>query len=149
MEPVQGQKEILLAEDNQVDVQIVRRCLRNVTFPYHLSMVGDGEAALAFLQRQEPYTAAPRPSLILLDIYLLKKTGWEVLAWVRATPALANIPVVMLTGLLAPFDEQERDRLHPTRCLEKPTTVEEFRALTEIIEEVISRNNPAARLQAS
>jgi CheY-like chemotaxis protein len=136
------QVEILLAEDNPVDVQILQRCLRDVTFPYHLRVVDDGEAALAFLQQQDPYTEAPRPDLILLDIYLLKKSGWEILEWLRVTPYSTTIPVVMLSGILAPFDEQERDRLHPTRCLVKPTTIEEFRDLTAILEEVMSQNAP-------
>jgi two-component system, chemotaxis family, response regulator Rcp1 len=141
MEAAAGQIEIFLAEDSLVDVQILQRYLQDVAFPYHLSVVRDGEAALASLERQAPYTAAPRPDLILLDIYLPKKSGWEVLEWLRATPALATIPVVMLTGILAPSDEQERDRLQPAHCLVKPTAVEEYRDLVKILEEVMSQHN--------
>src|SRR2546425_2098220 len=112
--------EIFLVEDNLVDVQILQRCLRDVTFPHHLSVVNDGEAALAFLQRHAPYTEAPTPDLILLDIYLLRKSGWEILQWLKATSSLATIPVVMLTGVVSPLDAQIRDRLQPTLCLEKP-----------------------------
>ncbi|HEV8716842.1 MAG TPA: response regulator [Candidatus Binatia bacterium] len=132
--------EILLAEDSLVDVQILQRYRQDVPFPYHLSVVSDGEAALAFLKRHAPYTAAPRPDLILLDIYMPQKSGWEVLEWLRATPAVATIPVVMLTGILAPFDEQERDRLQPAHCLVKPTAVEEYRDLVKVFEEVMSQN---------
>src|SRR5882724_9157550 len=63
------------------------------------------------------------------SIYLPQKSGWEVLEWVKATPSLSNIPVVMLTGTLSPFDEKERDCLQPTRCLLKPTTVKGYRDL--------------------
>jgi two-component system, chemotaxis family, response regulator Rcp1 len=134
-----GRIEILLVEDNLVDVQILHRCLRHVTFPYHLSVVNDAEAALAFLQRHAPYTEAPTPDLILLDIYLFGKSGWDILRWLKAAPALAPLPVVMLTGMLSSLDAQLRDRLEPTLCLEKPITVEGARDLTAILEEVVSQ----------
>jgi CheY-like chemotaxis protein len=134
--PNKEQKEIFLAEDNLVYVDILQKRLRDVPFPYHLSIVSDGEAAVAFLERRAPYTQAPTPDLILLDIHLLKKSGWEILTWLRATPALATIPVVMLTVSLSPFDEQERDRLQPTRCLVKPATGEEYRDLVKVFEEL-------------
>jgi hypothetical protein len=44
-------REILLVEDNPVDVLILQKYLQNLAFPYHLSVVSDGEAGLAFLQR--------------------------------------------------------------------------------------------------
>ena len=137
------QAEIFLVEDNPVDVQLLHRCLRHATFPYHLSVVNDAEAALAFLQRHAPYTEAPTPDLILLDIYLLGKSGWDILQWLKATPALAPLPVVMLTGVLSSLDAQLRDHLQPTLCLEKPLTVEGARDLTAILEELIRQNTSA------
>ena len=136
VESIDGPVQILLAEDNLAYADILQRRLQDSPFPYQLSLVTDGEAALAFLERHAPYTQAPTPDLILLDIHLLRKSGWEVLAWLRARPALAPIPVVMLTAALSPFDEQERDRLHPTRCLLKPATGEGYRDLLKILDEV-------------
>jgi len=132
--------EILLAEDSRVDVQVLQRCLRAVPFPYHLTVVSDGEAALAFLQRHAPYTVAPTPGLILLDVHLSKKSGWDVLRWVRAQAALSHIPVVMLTGAFAPFYQEQRDKLRPTLCLPKPPTVEEYRALVQVCQELVSQH---------
>ena len=144
MEPIDGPVQILLAEDNLAYADILQRRLRESPFPYQLSLVTDGEAALAFLERHAPYTQAPTPDLILLDIHLLRKSGWEVLAWLRATSALATIPVVMLTAHFSPFDEQERDRLQPTRCLVKPATGEEYGALLKILAEVMRQNTARA-----
>jgi two-component system, chemotaxis family, response regulator Rcp1 len=138
VKPNKEEREILLAEDNLLYADILQRRLREFPFPSHLSLVTDGEAALAFLEHRPPYTQAPTPNLILLDIHLLRKSGWEVLAWLRAAPALAAIPVVMLSASLSPFDEQERDRLHPTWCLLKPAAGEQFRDLGNVLAEVMS-----------
>ena len=62
----------------------------------------------------------------------------------RTTPAF-TMPVVMLTASLSPFDEQERARLHPTRCLVKPGTVEEYRNLREVIQEVLSQHTSSIK----
>ena len=133
--------EMLLVEDNPPDVKLLEECLREAKFPYHLSVVNDGEAALAFLQRHAPYTEAPRPALMLLDIHLPKQSGWEVLAWVRATPSLTSIPVVILTGVFSPFDEERIEQLQPTRCLVKPREMEDFLRVGQAIEKVISQHN--------
>ena len=57
--------EMLLVEDNPPDVKLLEECLREAKFPYHLSVINDGEAALAFLQRHAPYmerAVARRPA---------------------------------------------------------------------------------------
>jgi CheY-like chemotaxis protein len=146
--PAERRAEILLVEDNRGDARLLAECLRALTFPYHLTLLTDGEAALAFLQHHAPYTAAPTPDLILLDIHPLKTSGWEVLEWLRTAPALASIPVVMWGGTLSPFDEQERDRLQPNRCLVKPTTLEGYQRLAELIEKIISQHTSAVRLSS-
>lgn len=129
---------ILLVEDNLPYRELLQRRLRALSFPYALSTVGDGEAALAFLRRQALYEGAPRPDLILLDVHLPQKSGWEVLAWLRATSGLATIPVVMLTGALSSQDEQGRARLQSACCVVKPATVEEYHELVKILEELMS-----------
>ena len=144
MEPTAGQIKIFLAEDNLADAKLLQEYLTDLKFPYHVSLVSDGEAALAFLEQRAPYLEAPVPDLILLDIHLLKKSGWEILEWAKAIPALATIPIVILAGILSPSDEKERDRLQPTRCLLKPDTVEGYRDLVKVFAEVISHNTSAA-----
>jgi len=144
MEPTAGQIKIFLAEDNLADVKLLQEYLTDLKFPYHVSLVSDGEAALAFLEQRAPYLEAPVPDLILLDMHLLKKSGWEILEWAKAIPALATIPIVILAGILSPSDEQERDRLQPTRCLLKPDTVEGYRDWVKVCAEVISHNTSAA-----
>jgi two-component system, chemotaxis family, response regulator Rcp1 len=141
-DPAQRRRELLLVDDNPADTRLLAECLRAVTFPYHLHILTDSEAALAFLQRHAPYSTAPTPDLILLDIHPLKTSGWVVLEWLRTTPALAHIPVVMWGTILSPFDEQERDHLQPTRCLAKPTTLEGYERLAELIATLVAQSEP-------
>jgi len=136
-DPDPRQKELLLVDDNRGDARLLAECLRTLPFPYYLSIVTDGDSTLAFLQHQVPYTQAPTPDLILLDIHPLKRSGWEVLEWLRTQPALAPIPIVMWGGRIAPFDEHERERLHPTECLTKPETFEGYQRLAELIAKLL------------
>jgi CheY-like chemotaxis protein len=144
MEPPERQRALLLVDDNHGDARLLAECLRTLPFPHSLSIITDGDAALAFLQRRAPYAAASTPDLVLLDIHPLKRSGWEVLEWLRTQPALAPIPVVMWGGRIGPFDERERDRLQPTRCLTKPETFDGYKHLAALIEKLLSRQDAEA-----
>ena len=138
-DPSQRQRALLLVDDNPGDARLLAESLRTLPFPYYLSIVTDGDSALAFLQHQAPYTQAPTPDLILLDIHPLKRSGWEVLEWLRRQPALASIPVVMWGGTLGPVDEHERKRLRPTQCLMKPESFEGYRHIADLIAKLLAQ----------
>lgn len=95
---------VLLVEDNEADVRLTREALREAGEEVRLSTVADGEQALAYLRRQDGFTEVPRPDLVLLDLNLPRKNGLEVLKELRADPALASIPVIMLTSSSARGD---------------------------------------------
>ena len=65
--------EILLIEDNAGDARLAREALLDAKVRNHLTWMPDGVEALAFLRREGPHTAAPRPDLILLDLNLPRK----------------------------------------------------------------------------
>ena len=89
--------EILLVEDNEDDIVLEQEALAEAKLVNLMSVVRDGEEAMAFLRRQGQYQNAQIPGLILLDINMPKKNGFEVLHELKADPALMHIPVVMLT----------------------------------------------------
>ena len=89
--------EILLVEDNEDDILLEQEALADAKLVNLMSVVRDGEEALAYLRRQGAYQNARVPGLILLDINMPKKNGFEVLNEIKADPALMHIPVVMLT----------------------------------------------------
>ena len=72
--------------------------MRDPKIPYKVHVVGDGEAALRFLRRQEPYPDALRPNIILLDLNLPRINGKEFLAEIKSDELLLDIPVVVLSG---------------------------------------------------
>ena len=89
--------EILLVEDNEDDILLEQEALADAKLVNLLYVVRDGEEAMAYLRRQGKYQNAQMPGLILLDINMPKKNGFEVLNEIKADPVLMHIPVVMLT----------------------------------------------------
>jgi CheY-like chemotaxis protein len=75
---------VLLVEDDPGDVVMIQEGFAEA-LPGRLDVVGDGDAALAFLHREPPYADAPRPDLVLLDLNLPRRDGREVLAPIKTT----------------------------------------------------------------
>jgi len=96
--------EILLVEDNEDDIVLEQEALAEAKLVNIVYVVRDGEQAMAYLQRQGQYHDAKIPGMILLDINMPKKNGFEVLKEIKADAALKHIPLVMLTT-----SESERD----------------------------------------
>ncbi len=93
----QGPKEVLLIEDNPGDVLLAHEALKEAKALIHLSVVRDGVEAMTFLRRQGTYSDAVRPDLIMLDLTMPKKDGFEVLAEIKADAVLKNIPVIIFS----------------------------------------------------
>jgi two-component system, chemotaxis family, response regulator Rcp1 len=93
-----GTARVLQVEDNEADVRLTREALREAGDELRLSVVGDGEQALAYLRNESGFEDVPRPDLVLLDLNLPRKDGVEVLQEMRSDPALAPIPVIVLTS---------------------------------------------------
>jgi CheY-like chemotaxis protein len=89
--------EILLVEDNEDDIVLTQEAFTEAKLMNVINTVRDGEEALAYLRREGKYKVARLPGLILLDINMPKKNGFEVLETMKADPSLRSLPVVMLT----------------------------------------------------
>ena len=118
--------EILMVEDNPGDVRLTVEALKEGKVRNHLYTVEDGEEALKFLRRQETYTKAPHPDLILLDLNLPKKNGREVLKEIKEDPDLRRIPVVILTVSDAEQDILKSYNLHANCYITKPVNLDQF-----------------------
>ncbi|MHB8763196.1 MAG: response regulator [Deferrisomatales bacterium] len=127
--------EILLVEDNPGDARLVSEALRAGRVRTRLHHVADGVEALEFLRRSGPWAGTPRPDLILLDLNLPRKSGFEVLAEVKADPALRQIPVVVLTTSNAAEEVSRAYDLHANCYVSKPLEIELFLGAIRTIEE--------------
>lgn len=127
-------REILLVEDSQGDIRLIREALREISGEHVLHVVNDGVEALAFLHRTGPYVSAPRPDLILLDLNLPRKNGREVLNEIKADPQLHDIPVIVLTISTAEEDIQTAYRLRANCYVIKPVNLDQFFRVLQSIE---------------
>ena len=127
--------EILLVEDNPGDVRLTQEALKEGKVRNHLSVVDDGAKAIEFLYNRGPYAQAPRPDLILLDLNLPKKDGREVLAEIKADPALRSIPVVVLTTSQADEDVVRAYDLHVNCYITKPIDLLQFLKVVQAMED--------------
>jgi CheY-like chemotaxis protein len=127
--------QILLVEDDPGDVLITREAFAENKVRNELSVVSDGEAAMAFLRREEGFASAPRPDLILLDLNLPRKAGHEVLAEIKSDPDLQRIPVVVLTTSDAEEDILRSYDLHANAYVTKPVDFECFLNVVRQIDE--------------
>jgi two-component system, chemotaxis family, response regulator Rcp1 len=118
--------EILLVEDNPGDVELVHEALKSGKVLNRISVVTDGEAALAFLNRAPGFENAARPDLILLDLNIPKKDGFEVLREIKDHPSVSRVPVVILTSSQAERDILKSYNLHANCFISKPVDVDEF-----------------------
>lgn len=127
--------EILLVEDSPGDVRLTREVLKEGKVLNNLNVVGDGVAALAFLRRENQYTHAPRPDLILLDLNLPKKDGREVLAEIKTDRSWQRIPIVVLTTSQAEEDILKAYNLHANCYITKPIDLDQFIRVLRVIED--------------
>lgn len=121
---------ILLVEDDHNDVLLINRAFQKVNIANPIIVVNDGEQAVSYLAGREPYVDRALPMLVLLDLKLPRKSGHEVLEWLRQQPNLKRLPVVVLTASSESSDVNRAYDLGANSYLVKPVT---FDALVEMV----------------
>jgi chemotaxis family two-component system response regulator Rcp1 len=125
--------EILMIEDSETDVLLAREALEQAKVVNNLHVLEDGASAMEYLHQRGKYSNATRPHLILLDLNLPKKSGQEVLAEIKADPALSNIPVVVLSTSKAEEDVLQSYNLRANCFITKPV---DFQAFAKVIRSI-------------
>jgi CheY-like chemotaxis protein len=95
------QAVILLAEDREDDIALIRKAFAKAYVQNPLHVVRDGEEAIAYLQGEGRYfnrDEYPLPDLLLLDLKMPRMDGFDVLKWIRQQPGLNSLRVVVLTS---------------------------------------------------
>ena len=127
--------EILLVEDSPGDARLAQEGLSQCKIHNTLNIVDDGVKAMAFLNRQGEYAAAPRPDLILLDLNLPRKDGRQVLREIKEDARFKTIPVVILTTSRADEDISKSYSLHANCYVTKPLDLKQFLDVVRSIED--------------
>lgn len=125
--------EILLVEDNPGDVLLTKEALLDGKVRNRFHWARDGVEAVAFLERKPPFSEAPRPDVIFLDLNLPRKSGHDVLSFIKSAPHLKRIPVVILTSSKAESDVL-KSYDHFANCyVSKPVDLEKFMSVIQSI----------------
>jgi CheY-like chemotaxis protein len=122
-------KTVLLVEDNQDDVFLLKMACQRTGIPHNLRVVTDGTMGIDYLSGNGEYadrTVHPLPNVVFLDIKMPKCDGHEVLKWIRSQTAFKNLPVVMLTVSTHRADVDRAYQLGVTSYLQKVPCLAEF-----------------------
>jgi len=94
-------KVVLVVEDNPNDISLVQLGARNADCPFHFKFVEDGDQALAYLEGSDQYadrSEYPLPDLVVLDLNMPRRDGFQVLKWIRTRPLFEHLQVIVWTG---------------------------------------------------
>lgn len=121
---------VMLIEDDPADVRLIQRAFRKMGTKVTMVRLTNGDDAVAYLAGEAPYenrTAYPLPSVLLLDIKLPRRSGFEVLSWLRRQKSnLRRLPVVMLSSSRHAADINRAYDLGANSYLAKPETSSEL-----------------------
>lgn len=121
--------DILLAEDNEDHAFLTKKAISQIEnngFKYILHTVRDGEEVIKYIKKVGVYSDEPRPDLVLLDLNMPKKDGFEVLEELKGSPMYKVIPVIVLTSSAAEEDVMRSYGLGTNVYVTKPVNFEEF-----------------------
>ena len=127
-------RAILLVEDNEDDVFLMRRAFREAHIANPVSVVEDGQAAIEYLSgigKFNDRATYPVPAIAFLDVKLPYKSGIEVLAWIRQQKELDSLIVIMLTASNELFDINQSYTCGANSYLVKPPMPEQLLAMAK------------------
>jgi two-component system, chemotaxis family, response regulator Rcp1 len=127
--------EILMVEDNEGDVEMVRAALDDQLPPCKVSVVKDGREALNYLFQHGDFQNAAAPQLILLDLNMSGMDGKILLKILKGDERVNTIPVVVLTSSRAPSDIREAYAHHANCYVVKPFDSKDFKnAIRQVVD---------------
>jgi CheY-like chemotaxis protein len=134
---------ILVADDDEHDVFLLRRAFTKAGFSHLILDVHDGEEAIKYLVGTngfEDRNRYPVPALLLLDIKMPKANGFDVLKWLQTRPELKDMKVIMLSSSSEDSDVQEARKLGANDYFIKA----QFEDLQQVVKTIATRWLPNA-----
>ncbi|HZV34142.1 MAG TPA: response regulator [Verrucomicrobiae bacterium] len=142
---------VLLVEDLENDVFLVKRSWKIEAVPAALHVVMDGKAAVSYLAGDGEFADRkihPFPCLVLLDLKLPRLRGLDVLAWIRSQESCKTLPVLVLTSSALQSDVDQAYQLGANAFLVKPSDIHELDNLVRLIRDFWLRANHFPRMNA-
>ena len=128
---------ILLIEDNSSDIYLFREALHVAGLIFELTVIEDGEAAMAFVYGKGEYTDHPVPDIAIIDLNLPRIDGIQVLEAIRAAERFVDMPVVVATSSEMPSDRLKAEQLQVARYFTKSAHLAEFLQIGVAIKEIL------------
>ena len=121
-----NQRVLLYVEDEDAAVFLLETALKEAEIDVTLYRVADGDEALDFLKKIGPYSDAPRPDLVLLDLNLPRRNGLEVLSEMKGQEDLRSLAVVVFTSSSLAVDRRKSMALGAQEYITKPASFDGF-----------------------
>jgi two-component system, chemotaxis family, response regulator Rcp1 len=118
--------EILLVEDNPADVRLIAETMKDFKSRNRIRLVKDGVEAMEYLKKQGSFAETARPDIIMLDLNLPRKNGFELLKEIKENPDLRDIPVVVLSTSDSQKDIARSYELQAACFVTKPVGLDDF-----------------------
>jgi CheY-like chemotaxis protein len=128
---------ILLVEDNAADRLLIRESLRYHGVNPMLFVATDGDEAIRLLDQIE-MSALPCPDLIILDVNLPKRSGFDVLGRLRRSPACSGVPVAVISSSQAASDKSQATSLGASIYITKPSNLDQFLAIGKELKQLMN-----------
>ncbi len=133
---------ILLAEDDDNDVLLLRRAFKEADMQHPLHVVSDGQEAVEFLSRNRTTPDDRLPALVILDLKMPRRDGLDVLKWMREQPALCCLPVILFSSSANRGDIEHAYFLGANGFVVKPPSLAERTDFARFIKQWLRFNQP-------
>jgi CheY-like chemotaxis protein len=138
------QQTILLVDDSENDLTLMNIAFRRAGLNSPLQVVHNGEEAIAYLAGEGRYTDRnkfPLPAVMLLDLNMPMKNGFDVLDWLRKQSGLKRLSTIVLTSSLRPKDVERAFELGAHSYLVKPAALEDLVAMIRCLRDWLKLNH--------
>ena len=136
-----GVPDLLIVEDNESDVFLIKEAIDNSQWAVNIHVVSDGEEAVRFFDRADADAMQPCPALVILDINLPRKQGNEVLKHMRQSRRCRGALIVAVSTSDSASDREQMKTLGANQYFRKPSDYQEFMQLGQIVETLLAERS--------
>lgn len=129
----------MIVEDSAADIFLIREAIE-ASVDVSMEIIPDGEKAVAFFAHLDEDNSARCPDLVVLDVNLPRKTGDQVLTWLRSTRRSSSAKVLVVTSSGSAVDRNAMQSRGADAYFRKPSELDEFMKLGEIVRDLLSNH---------